>query len=314
MATTRTSVRKQYKKAGRTRRLITIAIVAVLLLAILGGVGLHLRNSRRAARQEAAEKALAEKLVTITFPEGSTVLDIAEKLEKNNVCTAVEFEAVCSEIPEGYDRLFADVTEDNRVFVLEGYLFPETYEFYKEEGAEKAVKRFLDQTNKVITDEDLARAAEKEMTLDQVLTFASVVQSEASDPKNMPMVASVFANRLKPGSGFPYIGSDVTRHYIERKMKAYIEAQGMDYNKLFGAYCTNDSYQYKTEGLPVGPICNVGRSAIDAALNPAESKYYYFFTDNDWNYYYNETLTGHQSQWTKMVAEGKAGNATTNAQ
>lgn len=307
----RTSARKQYRKATRTRRIITIAIAAVLLLAILAGGLLHVRNARRAARQEAAEKALQERIVKVTFPEGSTVLDIAKKLEENNVCTADEFENVCTKVPEGYDRLFADVTTDNKVFVLEGYLFPSTYEFYKNEGAEKAVKRFLDEMNKQITDEDLALTNSQGYTLDQVITLASVIQSEASDPKNMPMVASVFTNRLKPGSGFGYLGSDVTRHYIERKMKAYIEDQGMDYDTLFGAYCTNDSYQFKTTGLPVGPICNMGKAAIEAALKPAESKYYYFFTDNDWNYYYNETLSGHQSQWNQLVAEGKAGGTAT---
>ncbi|MBQ8470193.1 MAG: endolytic transglycosylase MltG [Clostridia bacterium] len=303
----RTSARKQYKKKGRGRRIATIVIAAVLLLAILAGVLLQVRSSRRAARQEAAEKALQERIVTVTIPEGSTVLDIAAVLEKKGVCSAEDFEAACVSIPEGYERLFDGVTADNRVFVLEGYLFPETYEFYKEDGAEKAVKKLLDQTNKVITDEDIAKAREKGMTLDRVLTLASVIQSEASDPKNMPMVASVFTNRLKEGSGFAYLGSDVTRHYIERKMKGYIAEQGMDYDTLFGAYCTNDGYTNKTAGLPVGPICNVGRSAIDAALNPAESKYYYFFTDNDWNYYYNETLNGHQNQWNQLVAEGKAG-------
>lgn len=306
----RTSARKQYKKQGRARRIATIAVAAVLLLAILAGVALHVRSSRRAARQEAAEKALQERLVTVTIPEGSTVLDIAEILEKKNVCSAEDFEAACVSVPEGYERLFDGVTADNRVFVLEGYLFPETYEFYKEDGAEKAVKKLLDQTNKVITDDDLAKAKEKGMSLDRVLTLASVIQSEASDPANMPMVASVFANRLKEGSGFAYLGSDVTRHYIERKMKDYIAAQGMDYDTLFGAYCTNDGYTNKTAGLPAGPICNVGRSAIDAALEPAESNYYYFFTDNDWNYYYNETLSGHQSQWNRLVAEGKAGAST----
>ncbi|MEE1292551.1 MAG: endolytic transglycosylase MltG, partial [Acutalibacteraceae bacterium] len=238
-------------------------------------------------------------------------LDIAQKLEENNVCTADEFEAVCTKVPEGYDRLFADVTTDNKVFVLEGYLFPSTYEFYKEEGAEKAVKRFLDATNKQITDEDLAKVNSMGYTLDQALTLASIIQSEASDPENMPMVSSVFANRLKPGSGFGYLGSDVTRHYIEREMKAYIEEQGMDYDALFGAYCTNDGYSLKTTGLPAGPICNMGKAAIEAALNPAESKYYYFFTDNDWNYYYNETLSGHQSQWNQLIAEGKAGGTAT---
>ena len=306
----RTSMRKQYKKTTRTRRIITIAVAAVLLLAILAGVLVNVRNNRREARQ-AAEKALQERIVKVTFPEGSTVLDIAQKLEENNVCTADEFEAVCTKVPEGYDRLFADVTTDNKVFVLEGYLFPSTYEFYKEEGAEKAVKRFLDATNKQITDEDLAKVNSMGYTLDQALTLASIIQSEASDPENMPMVSSVFANRLKPGSGFGYLGSDVTRHYIEREMKAYIEEQGMDYDALFGAYCTNDGYSLKTTGLPAGPICNMGKAAIEAALNPAESKYYYFFTDNDWNYYYNETLSGHQSQWNQLIAEGKAGGTAT---
>ena len=280
----RTSMRKQYKKATRTRRVITIAVAAVLLLAILAGVLVSVRNNRREARQAAAEKALQERIVKVTFPEGSTVLDIAQKLEENNVCTADEFEAVCTKVPEGYDRLFADITTDNKVFVLEGYLFPSTYEFYKEEGADKAVKRFLDAMNKQITDEDLAKVNSMGYTLDQALTLASIIQSEASDPENMPMVSSVFANRLKPGSGFGYLGSDVTRHYIERK---------------------------KTAGLPAGPICNMGKAAIEAALNPAESNYYYFFTDNDWNYYYNETLSGHQSQWNQLIAEGKAGGTAT---
>ena len=299
-----------YKKSSQTRRVITVSLIGVLLLAILAGCLIGARNHRRAERQEAAEKALADKTVTVTFPEGITVLEIAEKLEENGVCTAKDFEALCTKIPEGYDRLFEGVTPDNRVFVLEGYLFPDTYDFLKEEGAEKALSRFLNNTNKKITDDDIAKAKAKGYTVDRVLTLASVIQSEASDPKNMPMVSSVFTNRLKEGSGFGYIGSDVTRHYIERKMKAYIEENGLDYNALFGAYCTNDAYQYKISGLPTGPICNVGTTAIRAALEPAESNYYYFFTDNDWNYYYNETLSGHQSQWQKLVAEGKAGGNT----
>lgn len=299
-----------YKKSSQTRRIITVVIAGVLLLALLFGGLLGIRNHRRAVRQEAAEKALAEKTVTVTFPEGTTVLEVAEKLEENGVCSADEFEALCTQIPQGYDRLFEGVTADNRVFVLEGYLFPDTYDFLKEEGAEKALSRFLKNTNSKITDDDIAKAKAQGYTVDRILTLASVIQSEASDPKNMPMVASVFANRLKEGSGFGYIGSDVTRHYIERKMKTYIEDNGLDYNALFGAYCTNDAYQYKTTGLPAGPICNVGLDAIKAALEPAESNYYYFFTDNDWNYYYNETLSGHQSQWQKLVSEGKAGGNT----
>lgn len=235
--------------------------------------------------------------VRITFPEGYTILQISELLEEKGVCSASDFQEACKSIPEGYANLVGDI-DDNRIFVLEGYIFPDTYEFYIGEGATNALSRFLSNTKAKITQKHFDRAAELGMTMNEVFTFASVIQSEASISSEMPNVSSVFHNRLeRQASGFPYIGSDVTRHYIEKKMADYIKANELDYDALFAAYCTNDGYSLKTQGLPNGPICNPGISAINAALWPADTDYLYFFTDPDYGFHYNTSLSAHQSEY-----------------
>lgn len=235
--------------------------------------------------------------VRITLPEGYTIIQISEMLEENGVCSAVDFQDACKTVPEGYANLVGELDE-NRIFVLEGYIFPDTYEFYVGEGATNALSRFLSNTKSKITTKHFERANELGMTMNEVFTFASVIQSEASITSEMANVSSVFHNRLeKQASGFPYIGSDVTRHYIEKKMVDYITANELDYDALFAAYCTNDGYELKTQGLPNGPICNPGISAIDAALWPAETDYLYFFTDPDYGFHYNTSLSAHQSEY-----------------
>lgn len=276
----------------RRKQILSILLAAVLCLTLAACGG---------------KKEAADTTVKITFPEGSTVLSIANSLEKHGVCKAADFEKACTTVPSGYDRLFQDYDPSGRVFALEGYLFPDTYEFYYGENVNMAVGRFLDNTNAKITDQYIADAKAMGYTLDQVLTLASIIQTEASDPKQMPKVSSVFHNRLN-SPAFPYIGSDVTRKYIEVKCKDYIEKQGLDYNTLFGNYCTNDGYQYKRQGLPIGPVCNSGLNAVNAALHPDKDKYLYFFTDPQGGYHYNVNLTDHQIQYAKaqkMVTKTK---------
>ena len=282
------------------------------LLTILLSLTLVLTLTACGAKR--VEEPAEPNTVTITFPEGSTVLQIAQALEEKGVCSAAEFETACRAVPAGYDRLFGNYDPTGKLFALEGYLFPDTYEFYLNTDAQTALKRFLDNTNAKITDEDLAAASNMGWTLDQVITLASVIQTEAGDPAEMPKVASVFHNRLSSPS-FPYLGSDVTRQYIEVKMKEYIQSQGLDYSALFGSYCTNDGYDRKTMGLPVGAICNPGKHAIDATLHPHKDKYYYFFTDPQGGYHYNEDFNSHATQYnayqnmqsTTSSTTGKAG-------
>lgn len=239
--------------------------------------------------------------VTITFPEGYTILQISEKLEENGVCSANEFRELCKTIPEGYSALLGDIDTSNKIFALEGYIFPDTYEFYVNEGAKNALARFLGNTRSKITVSYFDRAKELGMSMNEVFTLASVIQSECSVSEEMPKVSSVFHNRLaNQNNGFPYLGSDVTRHYIEKKMKSYIDENSLDYDSLFAAYCTNDGYDLKTKGLPAGPICNPGISAINAALWPDDDEYLYFFTDNDGAFHYHKTYSEFQRDWNSI--------------
>ena len=238
--------------------------------------------------------------VKVTFPEGYTVLQISELLEKNKVCSAEDFQNLCRTVPENYKTLIGEPRTTNVIFPLEGYLFPDTYEFYVGESAQSVLERFLSNTKSKLTEEHFKRAEELGMTMNEVITFASVIQSEAGVNSEMADVSAVFHNRLeRQASGFPYIGSDVTRHYIEKKMKPYIEENELDYNALFADYCTNDGYDKKTQGLPKGPICNPGLSAINATLNPSDADYLYFFTDPDGGFHYNHSLSKHQTEYYK---------------
>lgn len=247
--------------------------------------------------KEPQNTTTATPTVRITFPEGYTVIQISELLEENGVCSAADFQEACKTVPESYATLVGDIDEMH-IFALEGYIFPDTYEFYVGEGAQNALSRFLSNTKNKITQKYFDRAEELGLTMNEVFTLASVIQSEASVTSEMANVSSVFHNRLaKQASGFPYLGSDVTRHYIEKKMAEYIETNQLDYDALFEAYCTNDGYSLKTQGLPSGPICNPGISAVNAALWPSDTDYLYFFTDKDNNFHYNKSLSAHQSEY-----------------
>jgi len=273
------------------KRLFALSLCLILTLAFCA-----------CGKQEAEpETTTVDNTVTVTFHEGITVLEAAELLEKKGVCSAADFEEVCKTIPEGYDKLLSGTTTENRIFALEGYIFPDTYEFYKGEDASSVVTRFLDNMDSKLTD-DMYEQAESMgfVSMDQLITFASVIQAEASDADEMPNVAGVFYNRLVDAANFPYLGSDVTRQYIDTKMKDYITESGLDYDALFASYNTNDGYDNKTQGLPTGPICNPGLDAIQAALNPATTEYYYFFTDPDGGYHYFATLSEFQTAWAKL--------------
>lgn len=252
------------------------------------------------ATTTAYETTTEDPTVRITFPEGYTAKQIAEKLEENSVCSAKEFMALLqgdyvstltysfiSEIPNPEDR----------AFVLEGYIFPDTYDFYKGEGAEAALTRFLDNTEIKLTEEYKARAEETGYTMDEILNLASIIQEEASDPKEMPYVSSVLHNRIE-SYDYGMLQCDVTINYVNECIidSPYFSGDTEKYSELYNTY--------KCTGLPAGPICNVGIAAIEAALYPADTNYFFFVTDESWNYYYAETYEEHQENCRNVGIDG----------
>lgn len=227
--------------------------------------------------------------VTVTFPEGFTVKEIADLLQKNSVCTAADFVRISNDITTlktlGYSFINGITETEKRPFVLEGYIFPDTYEFYKGEGALAALCRFLDNTELKLTDDYKLKAQQLGYTMDEVLALASIIQEESSEHKYMADVSSVLHNRLNDPYG--KLECDVAIHYIRNTVETSTEIT-YDSETVWQSYDI-----YDNPGLPLGPICNPGTHAIEAALAPSETDYFFFVTDSDWNYYFSETYDEH---------------------
>ncbi len=238
--------------------------------------------------------------VRVTFPEGLTLVQIAEKLEESEVCNASRFIALTNDMTYIQTLPYSFINEienrQERAFILEGYIFPDTYEFYRGESEEKALSRFLDNTERKLTAEYRQRAAELGYSLDEIITLASIVQEESYTNDSVKNVSSVLHNRLRSPS-FPRLQCDVTIHYVndyitDSKFLSASDGYAEKYNT------------YKCEGLPVGAICNPGLASIEAALYPAETDYYYFVTDSDWNYYYASTYAEHKKNCNAVGLAG----------
>ena len=239
--------------------------------------------------------------VRVTFPEGYTAVQIAEKLEENDVCSAEAFLALVTddEYLSTLTYRFISGIEDpqNRPFNLEGYIFPDTYEFYKGESAERALRRFLQNTESKLTDEYYLRAEELGYTMDEIISLAAIVQEEASAVKEMGKVSSVLHNRIESPS-YRRIQCDVTIHYINDYVtdSPYISHDTEKYKELYNTY--------KCMGIPEGAITNPGLDAIKAALYPEDTNYFFFVTDKDWNYYYAETYSEHKKNCAAVGLKG----------
>lgn len=225
--------------------------------------------------------------VTVTFPEGYTVTQIAKLLEENGVCSSESFLAAVNDASQLDYRFIKHIkNESKRVFSLEGYVFPDTYEFYLNESAEKALSRFLNNTEKKLTDEIYQRADKLGYSIDEIITIASVIQKEAGIKKEMNKVSSVLHNRLN--DSYNKLECDVTINYLKKYVAPYLGEENTDkYDEYYNTY--------KRKGLPVGAICNPGVEAINAALEPADTKYMFFVTDktDTEKYYYAETYQEH---------------------
>ncbi len=244
--------------------------------------------TRRTATEE-------KKVVKITFREGLTIYEIADLLDENGVCDKKEFLDTLQNEELGF-AFIDDIPRDSRRFSrLEGYLFPDTYDFYVGEKTSSVAKKFLNNFNNKITASMYKKMEEQGITLDQLVTLASIVQKEAGRAKEMYRVSSVFRNRLDSNGAFPLLQSDTTTNYIND----YIKPNGGS-QEMIDAYDT-----YSTSGLPVGPICCPGINALRAALDPAETPYYFFLSDEKGTYYYAETFAGHRNNAAKAASVGK---------
>lgn len=224
----------------------------------------------------------SDQVVRVTIPEGSTVVDIARILEDNRVCTVQDFYAAVNRTDYQYSFLTEEALNNTgRYFLLEGYLFPDTYDFYVNEHATEVVETMLDNFADHYTSEVRQAVENSGMTLDQIVVLASVVEAEASgNTEQMANVSSVYHNRLSDSSSYPNLQSDPTILYAENVLKPFFQqddgAIDAEEQAMLDSYNT-----YAGSGLPAGAINNPGVAAILAAAQPADTNYTYFVTSSD---------------------------------
>jgi UPF0755 protein len=221
------------------------------------------------------------EVIAVTFTEGMTVENMADVLVKSGIfdeTEKLEFLDLCNDAKafSDYEFIKAITTSSNvhsREYLLEGYLFPDTYEFYVDETPQNIIERLLNRFDSIFTLSYEDRAQDLDMSIDEIMTLASMIEWEAL-PQDYAKVSSVFYNRL---SNDMTLDSCATMRYVTGEKKYVYTAIELEIDSPY------NTYMYK--GLPVGPVANPGQKAIEAALSPdtefLEGGYLYFCSKGD---------------------------------
>lgn len=222
----------------------------------------------------------------VTIPEGYTLAQIAQLMEDSLVCSKADFLETAATYPYKHEFLKEMPMTENR---LEGYLYPDTYEFYKNDKPVSVINKMLNNFNSKYFDEVSTMAKEKGMTTQEVLTIASMIEREAVLETEQRTISGVIHNRLKNSKNFPFLNIDATVQYALGKHKQALTTEDL---KVDSPYNT---YVYK--GLPPGPICNPGMGAIVSAINPESHKYYYYVAtgEESGSHIFSKTLDEHNA-------------------
>lgn len=236
--------------------------------------------------------APAREIVTVMIPEGYNCAQIFALLQEYEVCTIKELEDYAAN-GELDDYWFLEGVQRGSKYCLEGYLFPDTYDFYTNDDPERVLEKFLDDFDYRFSDsmrsdfetfkQRYAKMlaangyssdyiAQNQLTMHQLVTLASIVEKESSNGSESFDIASVFYNRLSNQSEYPFLDADATVHYAIGDYFGQIK-------KLTQAHLSSNS-PYNTrgyqKGLPPGPICNPGIYSLYAVLDPNDTDYHYY--------------------------------------
>ena len=254
--------------------------------------GLTTLNSNmdyRAIISALQRKRTAEKVtVSVTIPEGYTNDQIIERLVEKKVCTEEELRDVIKNYDFDYDYIKALEKTENR---LEGYLFPDTYEFYVDDTPENVIGKFLKNFDKKFSVE-LVQAAEKnDMSIKDAVIIASLIEREAKLSSEQATISGVIQNRLS-SKDYPKLQIDATIQYI-------LGHKGALTNEDLKIDSPYNTYLY--DGLPPGAIANPGLDALTAAVNPEKHDYYFYVAKLDGSHIFSKTYNEH----LKAIEEAK---------
>ena len=213
----------------------------------------------------------------VTLQEGSTLAELARQLEAERLVSAEDILRV------GRDAVFLrtlDIPADS----VEGYLFPDTYQFVKGMTPEEILARMVARMREKISPELLAEARARDLTLHQTLTLASIIEKEAVESAEMPLISAVFWNRIK--RDMP-LQADPTVQYAVGKDRRRLTREDLQVDSPYNTY--------RRQGLPPGPIASPGRAAIQAAVRPARVNYLYFVALDERRHTFSTNLADHNA-------------------
>ena len=238
-----------------------------------------------------------EPVFTVTVPEGLTLEQIAAVVEKNTSHSAEKFmarvtdqafiELLMTEFPE---LLTEDILNENVRYALEGYLYPATYPFFEEDPTlDDVIKTMLTSMNNIVS-EYTAVLAENETSVHELLTFASLLEEEATAQTDRETIASVFYNRMD--IGMP-LQTDPTVLYAIGSHKDRVLYEDLEIQNPYNTYVNT--------GLPPGPIAGAGKTSIDASLNPSQTDYLYFLADKEGTNHFAKSYDEHLANIEKYL-------------
>ena len=227
----------------------------------------------------------AAQTVTLTFPEGYNADQIIDLLAEKGVCSREKLiEAInIVDFASEFEFLESITNRSQRYNYLEGFLFPDTYEFYIGEDPASVIKKFLNNFDNKWTENYSDKADALGMNIDEVVRLASVIEKEAIG-EDMPVVASILLNRIDAGMR---LECDSTSLYAGLNTSGLTADEIAAYDNVYDTYICGS--------LPIGSICNPGIEAIDAVLNAADTSYYYFIHDRDNTLRVAKTLSEHEN-------------------
>ena len=221
----------------------------------------------------------------ITIPEGSTIFDIASIVAETGLLSREEFFNSAQD-PETTAFFGIDAPS------MEGFLYPDTYYLAPHMTPREIMGKLVERFHEVFTGDMLRRAQELDMSVVQVVILASIIEKEAVLSREMPIISSVFHNRLKCGMR---LQSDPTAIYGIDGFRRRISSKDLKRDTPYNTY--------RYGGLPPGPICNPGVKAISAALWPADTKYLFFVSQGNGTHYFSRSHTEHRDAIRKMATK-----------
>ena len=223
---------------------------------------------------------------TVVIPEGYTMFDIAQAVQDAGLGSSQEF----LEVAKSDVGLISDVAPEAKT--LEGYLFPNTYEFTRTQSMKDIVAVMVKQFRQVAEQIGLTTDLQKKDDLQKTVTMASIVEKETAVPEERAVVASVYYNRLVRHIALQADPSVIYAELLDGRYSGALHHSDMQFQSAYNTYTHS--------GLPPGPIGNPGRSALEAAMHPAQTDYYYFVSDGNGHHRFSRSLEEHNQNVAKL--------------